>query len=352
MNEQSSAKFLVVGAAAAMALLFLFFLPIMLTTLLILGEQSGENGGGGVANVPAEYVADVIKAGGICKTITPPVIAAQIEAESNWNPKAGSGAGAQGIAQFMPATWATHGKDGDGDGKADIWNPHDAIWSQGNYMCELAGQVDSAKGSGRLQGDTLQLTLAAYNAGIGAVLSHGGIPPYTETQNYVKRILGLIPKYTAATGGGGGATAGKLSPGLKMKADGVHVDVAAMGIQYTWYGGGSGYQPGQCTWWAANRRANIGHPVTAHMGNGGAWANTARSMGWPVGHEPRLGAAMSISPGLLGSDPSYGHVAVVEQINPDGSIVISESGVTMPVKITTISAAALSAVAQGIWYVY
>ncbi|MFR2313438.1 MAG: transglycosylase SLT domain-containing protein [Bifidobacterium sp.] len=49
-----------------------------------------------------QYEADVIRAGSICQVVTPSIIAAQIEQESNWNPKAGSGAGAQGIAQFMP----------------------------------------------------------------------------------------------------------------------------------------------------------------------------------------------------------------------------------------------------------
>lgn len=344
MAKQGGAVVLVV-----FIILSLVFLPL----LIILLAASSQEDSGGVDNVPAEYREDVLKAGAICQVITPPVIAAQIEAESGWNPRAGSGAGAQGIAQFMPATWASVGLDGDGDGKADVWNAHDAIWTQGHYMCNLVSQVESAKKSGRIQGDTLQLALAAYNAGMGAVLSYGGIPPYSETQAYVKRIMGLVPKYTPKGGTGKGGAAGSLQPSLKMQADGRHVDIAAMGISLTYYGGPSGYAPRQCTWWAAVRRASINRPVDSHMGNGGFWGDSARRLGYQYGKEPRLGAAMSIAPGVLGSDGYCGHVAIVEQINQDGSTMISESGASLPAPIvTTYSAAQLQANAAGITYIY
>lgn len=340
------------GIALLLSVLIVMLL-VFLPAILIITVASSQEESGGVDNVPAEYRDDVLRAGKICPVITPPVIAAQIEAESGWNPKAGSGAGAQGIAQFMPATWANVGLDGDGDGKADIWNPHDAIWTQGHYMCNLVSQVDAAKQAGRVNGDTLQLALAAYNAGLGAVLSYGGIPPYSETQAYVRRIMGLIPKYTPKGGSGQGGTRGTLQPPLKMQADGRHVDVAAMSISFTYYGGPSGYAPRQCTWWAAVRRASIGRPVDSHMGNGGFWGDSARRLGYQYGKEPRLGAAMSIAPGVFGSDGYCGHVAIVEQINQDGSIMISESGASLPAPIvTTYSAAQLQANAAGITYVY
>ena len=158
---------------------------------------------------------------------------------------------------------ASAGKDGDGDGTADIWNPHDAIWSQGNYMCGLASQVETAKKSGKLTGDTLQLTLAAYNAGLGSVLKYGGIPPFTETTNYVKRIVDLArTKYTSSGGtGDSGPTVGALSPKLVM-SDSWHVNIEAMGLHYTRF---PDYDTYQCTWWAAMRRNQIGKPVDAHM---------------------------------------------------------------------------------------
>ena len=341
------------GLAFLLVVLVFLLLVFLPAVFIILIGSSQESGGGGVDAVPAEYRDDVLKAGKVCQVITPPVIAAQIEAESGWNPRAGSGAGAQGIAQFMPSTWASVGLDGDGDGKADIWNPHDAIWTQGHYMCNLVSRVEEAKAAGRVRGDTLQLALAAYNAGLGAVLSYGGIPPYSETQGYVKRIMGLIPKYTPKSSGGTGGTRGTLQPPLKMQSDGRHVDVAAMGISFTYYGGPSGYAPRQCTWWAAVRRAAIGRPVDSHMGNGGFWGDSARRLGYQYGKDPRLGAAMSMAPGVLGSDGYYGHVAIVEQINQDGSIMISESGASLPAPIiTTYSAAQLRANAAGITYIY
>ena len=217
-------------------------IPVLLVTMPLL--MSGDNDSDkkdkakgaaqGVANVPGEYQGVVLKAGSICPEITPPLIAAQIEAESNWNPKAGSHAGAQGIAQFMPATWASAGSDGDGDGKADILNPQDAIYSQGVYMCSLASEVKERISAGKLKGDVAQLALAAYNAGMGAVDAAGGIPQYAETQNYVPKIMGLMAKYAAATsvggGGGGGSAGGQAAIAAARKY---------LGVPYVW-GGESG----------------------------------------------------------------------------------------------------------------
>lgn len=345
--------------AAGAASISLPTLPIIAALIAVLGVLlavlgaflgSSASESTGVANVPAEYEADVIRAGSICQVVTPSIIAAQIDQESNWNPKAGSSAGAQGIAQFMPSTWASAGKDGDGDGKADIWNPHDAIWSQGNYMCGLASQVETAKKSGRLTGDTLQLTLAAYNAGLGSVLKYGGIPPFTETKNYVTRIIGLAQsKYTASVGGDSGPTVGTLSPKLVM-SDGYHVNIEAMGLHYTRF---PDYDTYQCTWWAAMRRNQIGKTVDAHMGNGGQWNDTAARLGYQVGRSPKPGDVMCFEGGVHGSSVAYGHVAVVEQVNSDGSILISQSGTGwMAVVTETISAADLKAMGGGVSFIH
>ena len=187
----------------------------------------------GVANVPGEYQGVVLKAGSICPEITPPLIAAQIEAESSWNPNAVSEAGAQGMTQFMPDTWASFGRDGDGDGKADILNAKDAIYSQGVYMCALASEVKERISAGKLTGDVVQLALAAYNSGIGNVDKYGGIPPFHDTQLYIPKIMELAAKYTAAKsvgGGGGGSAGGQAAIAAARKY---------LGVPYVW-GGESG----------------------------------------------------------------------------------------------------------------
>lgn len=187
----------------------------------------------GVANVPGEYQGVVLKAGSICPEITPPLIAAQIEAESSWNPNAVSEVGAQGMTQFMPDTWASFGRDGDGDGKADILNAKDAIYSQGVYMCALASEVKERISAGKLKGDVPQLALAAYNSGIGNVDKYGGIPPFHDTQLYVPKIMELAAKYTAASsvgGGGGGSAGGQAAIAAARQY---------LGVPYVW-GGESG----------------------------------------------------------------------------------------------------------------
>jgi hypothetical protein len=116
------------------------------------------------------------------------VLAAQLYAESGFNPFARSPAGAQGIAQFMPGTARAYGL-------ANPYDPAAAIDAQAHLMSDLLKRF----------GGKLALALAAYNAGPGAVERHGGIPPYAETRGYVAKILGLL----------GGA--GELPPASKFE---------------------------------------------------------------------------------------------------------------------------------------
>ena len=133
--------------------------------------------------VPEQY-RDVIKqAAKRCKAVPARVLAAQIASESGWDSSAVSPAGALGIAQFMPAVWEQYGIDADGDGAADVDNPIDAIHSAAELNCVNRDLVAD------VPGDPLVNILAAYNAGFNQVVRYGGVPPFPETQAYVKRIL-------------------------------------------------------------------------------------------------------------------------------------------------------------------
>jgi soluble lytic murein transglycosylase-like protein len=101
------------------------------------------------------------------------LISAVIQAESGFNNNSGSSAGAKGLMQLMPGTFKEYGS-------GDIMNPHDNIFAGTRY---LSLQI-KAFGS-------VELGLAAYNAGPGAVKKYKGIPPYPETQNYVKKVMGF-----------------------------------------------------------------------------------------------------------------------------------------------------------------
>lgn len=93
---------------------------------------------------------------------------------------------------------------------------------------------------------------------------------------------------------------------------------------------GNQYSFSQCTWWAYVRRQQLGLPVGSHMGDGAQWAASARKLGYWVDSTPRhAGDIIVFQRGQYGSSTVYGHVAIVEQINDDGSIVTSECGAAL-----------------------
>ena len=82
------------------------------------------------------------------------------------------------------------------------------------------------------------------------------------------------------------------------------------------------YSWGQCTWYVYNRAQELGYNFDPYMGNGADWQHKP---GYEITHSPKVGYAVSFSPGQAGADPVYGHVAIVEEVREDGSILISES---------------------------
>ena len=97
---------------------------------------------------------------------------------------------------------------------------------------------------------------------------------------------------------------------------------------------GNSYPFGQCTWGAFNRMAQLGTPIewfSGDSGNGGSWGASARAKGYKVEKgTPHVGWGASFYGGLAGSDPNAGHIAVVEYVNEDGSILVSETNVVSP----------------------
>ena len=127
--------------------------------------------------------------------------------------------------------------------------------------------------------------------------NHGGTP---ET-----------PKTSPKTRDGGGVTSGDIPAGYSLTKA---IDTSGYIAQsYPW---------GQCTWFVWNRARELGITFDPYMGNGGDWKYKA---GFETTNTPIEHSAMCFPPGMGGSDPTYGHIAFVEQVKSDGTVLISES---------------------------
>ncbi|MDH6112208.1 cell wall-associated NlpC family hydrolase [Kitasatospora sp. MAP12-15] len=220
------------AAAAAGAVAFALVGLIGVGTYAASGAV--QSGGTGVAlapgTVPAAYQGLIQQWGTLCPQISPPMLAAQLYQESGFDPSARSPVGALGIAQFMPATWATYGVDGNGDGKKDIWDPADAIPSAATYDCALA------RDTAGVPGDPQANLLAAYNAGPYAVISAQGVPAYQETQGYVRSITSLTQSFAAPVS----------AVAVSAQASGaIYFAQTKLGTPYLWGGEGLASQGGQ-----------------------------------------------------------------------------------------------------------
>jgi Transglycosylase SLT domain len=105
--------------------------------------------------------------------LDPALVSAVVAVESGFQPQAVSPKGAQGLMQLMPRTAREMGV-------ADPFDPAANLDGGSRYLSSLVARYD---------GD-LTRALAAYNAGMGAVARHGGVPPYAETRRYVRKVLG------------------------------------------------------------------------------------------------------------------------------------------------------------------
>ncbi|MEB7678019.1 CHAP domain-containing protein [Staphylococcus saprophyticus] len=249
-----------------------------------------------------------------------------------------SSAGAIGHTQFMKCTWAGWGSsagcsgglgnadipketytdpkkikkgggegvDGNGNGKADPMEISDALSATAKKL-EKDGANDSpekAVHSYNHSGEYVSKVMGHYNA-------------YKDNVKFVKAGI-KDPEKLGKTDNTGGSSGGKSIKGVDGKLP--KPDKDKFNLQPT-------YPYGQCTWYVHQRRHQIGKDVPTTLGNGGDWGDNAKSEGFKVNGEAKVGAAASIKPGNFGAPAPYGHVAFVEKVKDDGGIVVSESNV-------------------------
>jgi hypothetical protein len=132
-----------------------------------------------LTDAEATRIAEGVIAFSIHYEVDARLIMAMILAESTFDPRVTSHAGAQGLVQLMPGTARELG----------VKNAMDPIDNLSGAVKLVSKHIDTYKAKTGDDFEALVLMLAAYNAGPGAVKKHGGVPPYRETQNYVKKVI-------------------------------------------------------------------------------------------------------------------------------------------------------------------
>ena len=154
-------------------------------------------------------------------------------------------------------------------------------------------------------GDTIDSIAAKYGADKVRITAFNDLELGGLTPGKVIMIPGGVlpanerPGYTAPRRGSGGSSFSTVNSSIAR---------ASVGNRYAF---------GNCTWYAYERRAQLGRPVGSFWGNAATWASGARAAGYVVNNTPAVGAVMQNGGG-------YGHVAIVESVNSDGSITVSE----------------------------
>jgi soluble lytic murein transglycosylase-like protein len=179
LADASTSAALTDGSTAATGTLASLSSPVGATSAAAYGTASAPTGGDLPSSVPyAAQITAAAKANGI----DPALLAGLIKQESGFNPNAGSAAGARGLTQLMPSTAA-------GLGVTNVLDPAQSIQAGAKYLKQ---QLDTFGGD-------VTKALAAYNAGPGAVKRFGGVPPYAETQNYVRAVQANAAAFRSST---------------------------------------------------------------------------------------------------------------------------------------------------------
>jgi surface antigen len=152
-------------------------------------------------------------------------------------------------------------------------------------------------------GDDLSAIVNKYHGSISEVLSTNNIMTTTNVGDTILIPNGVLPQ--------------NERPGYTVVAT---TTTSTVGVSYSNSAAmvGNRYSYGYCTWYAYNRRAELGRPIASFWGNANTWDNRARSAGWTVSSTPITGSVFQTDSGY------YGHVGIVESINADGTINISD----------------------------
>jgi soluble lytic murein transglycosylase len=134
-------------------------------------EESGEREGGTRYHTRSDY-EELIFDKSVLFGVDPALVKAIVKVESDFDPDAVSPAGARGLMQLMPETARFLGV-------RDIDDPEDNVEGGVRYLSRLLDRFESR----------LPLVVAAYNAGETAVIKYGAVPPYSETREFVRRVL-------------------------------------------------------------------------------------------------------------------------------------------------------------------
>lgn len=223
-----------VGLGVVLAVMVVPVVVLMFMLSGDTGRGTSKQGALATGSVPPQYERWIREAATVCPEVSAPLIAAQIEQESAWNPNAVSKAGAQGLSQFMPETWPSVAVDADRNGTASPFDPADAIMAQATYDCRIATRAEQDLASGRIHGDITDIILAAYNCGYGCVLGSGGPQVGNgETDDYVPGVKARMSKYTDMTTSAGVGDWGTGGFGSTVAA----AASAWQGETYAWGGG-------------------------------------------------------------------------------------------------------------------
>ncbi|WP_432838987.1 glycoside hydrolase family 19 protein [Dactylosporangium sp. CA-092794] len=161
-------------------------------TALVGGDGKGDLLESRVPN--HDFVKPLNDAAKQCDILSPVILAAQIDVESDWDPNKQGPDGKLGLSQLTPDQFKQYGRDDDNKNGASATDPTDSIYAQARYLCDLAGQVETMLTQNQVTGDKLSLTLMAYHEGIDAVRGKGGIV-IVSPSDYVMQVRMRFASY-------------------------------------------------------------------------------------------------------------------------------------------------------------